>query len=239
MLTESTAVFNLHAGISGQEIVIVWLKLLSLASEQDSTACDGDIGQQQRMTHHGSSRSAHHSTFSSDDVRLMYDRTPCVVLKQGLQHHKPERKNVAWLWQAELMIFWQTNEHLSAGRQDVYEIVWACIWSVHSKCLSLTGVLDSAHVVASTQVQQLLRLFRLAWLGPLQGSVYEVKDKAGNVDMSQVLKVSYSAALLSNIKREWEIGRRLNSLAEPATALNGYMGTGAGIEKDGHFLGTS
>ncbi|KAK9861793.1 hypothetical protein WJX84_005472 [Apatococcus fuscideae] len=71
----------------------------------------------------------------------------------------------------------------------------------------------------------------------MQGGVYEVKDKAGNVDMSQVLKVSYSAALLSNIKREWEIGRRLNSLAEPTAALNGYMGTGAGIEKDGKFLG--
>ena len=72
----------------------------------------------------------------------------------------------------------------------------------------------------------------------LQGGVYEVKDKAGNVDMSQVLKVSYSAALLSNIKREWEIGRRLNSLAEPQHALNGYMGTGAGIQKEnGKFLG--
>lgn len=72
----------------------------------------------------------------------------------------------------------------------------------------------------------------------MQGGVYEVKDKAGNVDMSQVLKVSYSAALLSNIKREWEIGRRLNSLVDPNAALNGYMGTGAGIERDGKFMGT-
>ena len=92
---------------------------------------------------------------------------------------------------------------------------------------------------SSSCFSKVLRLFRLARTGPLQGGVYEVKDKAGNVDMSQVLKVSYSAALLSNIKREWEIGRRLNSLAEPATALNGYMGTGAGVEKDGQFLGTS
>jgi hypothetical protein len=45
-------------------------------------------------------------------------------------------------------------------------------------------------------------------------------------------------ALLVKVRREWEVGRRVNSLLDPAKALPGYMGTGRGVVMaNGHFQG--
>lgn len=45
-------------------------------------------------------------------------------------------------------------------------------------------------------------------------------------------------ALLVKVRREWEVGRRVNSLLNPERAMPGYMGTGRGVVMaNGHFQG--
>lgn len=40
------------------------------------------------------------------------------------------------------------------------------------------------------------------------------------------------------VRREWEVGRRVNSLLDPEKAMPGYMGTGRGVVMaNGHFQG--
>ena len=47
-------------------------------------------------------------------------------------------------------------------------------------------------------------------------------------------------ALLVKVRREWEVGRRVNSLLNPERAMPGYMGTGRGVVMaNGHFQGAS
>ena len=42
------------------------------------------------------------------------------------------------------------------------------------------------------------------------------------------------------VKREWEIGRCIHNIYEPARALPGYMGTGEGVvTENGNFVGAS
>jgi len=44
---------------------------------------------------------------------------------------------------------------------------------------------------------------------------------------------------MTNLEREWRVGRQLALLTEPGEALPGFMGTGAGVvTKSGKFRGT-
>ena len=43
---------------------------------------------------------------------------------------------------------------------------------------------------------------------------------------------------MTNLEREWRVGRQLAPLAEPSLALPGFMGTGPGVvTTSGHFTG--
>lgn len=43
---------------------------------------------------------------------------------------------------------------------------------------------------------------------------------------------------MTNLEREWRVGRQLALLTEPGEALPGFMGTGAGVvTKSGKFRG--
>ncbi|KAK9843419.1 hypothetical protein WJX81_001420 [Elliptochloris bilobata] len=72
----------------------------------------------------------------------------------------------------------------------------------------------------------------------LQGGVYFLVDDNGNKDPKHVLKAKHRYALLVKVRREWEVGRRVNSLLNPERAMPGYMGTGRGVVMaNGHFQG--
>lgn len=44
---------------------------------------------------------------------------------------------------------------------------------------------------------------------------------------------------MTNLEREWRVGRQLALLTEPGAALPGFMGTGAGVvTMSGQFTGT-
>ena len=76
-----------------------------------------------------------------------------------------------------------------------------------------------------------------------QGGIFLLQDGTGNVDTGQVLKVVFKFGIggifgMTNLEREWRVGRQLALLAEPGKALPGFMSTGAAIVTDsGHFRG--
>ena len=45
------------------------------------------------------------------------------------------------------------------------------------------------------------------------------------------MQLVHTHALLAEVEREWEVGMRLNQLAEVDGSLPGFMGVGAGIHK--------
>ncbi|DBA71037.1 TPA: hypothetical protein ACH3X2_011464 [Trebouxia sp. C0005] len=75
----------------------------------------------------------------------------------------------------------------------------------------------------------------------LQGGVFLLQNADGSVDPDQVLKVVFKLGIgglfgMTNLEREWRVGRHLALLTEPGEALPGFMGTGAGIvTKSGKF----
>ena len=77
----------------------------------------------------------------------------------------------------------------------------------------------------------------------VQGGVFLLQDGTGKVDTGQVLKVVFKFGIggifgMTNLEREWRVGRQLALLAEPGKALPGFMRTGAAIVTDsGHFRG--
>lgn len=77
----------------------------------------------------------------------------------------------------------------------------------------------------------------------MQGGVFLLQKADGSVDLDQVLKVVFKFGIggvfgMTNLEREWRVGRHLALLTEPGEALPGFMGTGAGIvTKSGKFRG--
>ena len=68
--------------------------------------------------------------------------------------------------------------------------------------------------------------------------MYNLVDSEGNVDQARVLKCKHPHALLTKIRREWEVGRRVSSLFSPETSLPGYMATGeAVVTEKGSYQG--
>ena len=71
-----------------------------------------------------------------------------------------------------------------------------------------------------------------------------MQDAEGTTDPNQVLKVVFKFGIgglfgMTNLEREWRVGRQLALLTEPGVALPGFMGTGAGvITMSGQFTGT-
>jgi len=76
-----------------------------------------------------------------------------------------------------------------------------------------------------------------------QGGVFLLQDAEGTTDPNHVLKVVFKFGIgglfgMTNLEREWRVGRQLALLTEPGAALPGFMGTGAGvITMSGHFTG--
>ena len=72
----------------------------------------------------------------------------------------------------------------------------------------------------------------------LQAGVYELIRGDGTVDKVKVLKAKHKYALLTKMQREWEVGRRISSLATPERAMPGFMSVGAAVCTDkGNFKG--
>ena len=77
----------------------------------------------------------------------------------------------------------------------------------------------------------------------LQGGVFLLQDNEGNTDPNQVLKAVFKFGIggffgMTNLEREWRVGRQLALLSAPGEALPGFMGTGAGVvTKRGKFRG--
>ena len=77
----------------------------------------------------------------------------------------------------------------------------------------------------------------------VQGGVFLLQDNDGKVDPNQVLKAVFKFGIgglfgMTNLEREWRVGRQLALLTEPGEALPGFMGTGAGVvTKSGKFRG--
>ncbi|KAK9822580.1 hypothetical protein WJX74_006685 [Apatococcus lobatus] len=72
--------------------------------------------------------------------------------------------------------------------------------------------------------------------GGKQGGIYSLHRPNGHPSNS-VLKVMYKQSLanfagMADVEREWEVGRRLNFLAEADGSLPGFMGVGAAIKTD-------
>lgn len=76
-----------------------------------------------------------------------------------------------------------------------------------------------------------------------QGGVFLLQRADGTLDPNQVLKVVFKFGIgglfgMTDLEREWRVGRHLALLTEPGDALPGFMGTGAGIvTKSGKFRG--
>ena len=68
-------------------------------------------------------------------------------------------------------------------------------------------------------------------------------DNEGTPDPNQVLKAVFKFGVggffgMTNLEREWRVGRQLALLSAPGEALPGFMGTGAGVvTKSGKFRG--
>ena len=77
----------------------------------------------------------------------------------------------------------------------------------------------------------------------IQGGIFLLQDAAGRTDPDHVLKVVFKFGIgglfgMTNLEREWRVGRQLALLAEPGRALPGFMGTGAGVvTASGQFRG--
>lgn len=77
----------------------------------------------------------------------------------------------------------------------------------------------------------------------LQGGVFLLQDNNGKTDPNQVLKAVFKFGIggffgMTNLEREWRVGRQLALLSAPGEALPGFMGTGAGVvTKSGKFRG--
>ena len=77
----------------------------------------------------------------------------------------------------------------------------------------------------------------------MQGGVFLLHDGNGKVDHNQVLKAVFKFGIgglfgMTNLEREWRVGRQLALLTDPGEALPGFMGTGPGIvTKSGQFRG--
>ncbi|KAA6416582.1 MAG: hypothetical protein FRX49_13443 [Trebouxia sp. A1-2] len=68
----------------------------------------------------------------------------------------------------------------------------------------------------------------------LQGGVFLLQDAEGRTDPNHVLKVVFKFGIgglfgMTNLEREWRVGRQLALLTEPGAALPGFMGTGAAM----------
>ncbi len=76
-----------------------------------------------------------------------------------------------------------------------------------------------------------------------QGGVFLLHNAEGFTDPNQVLKVVFKFGIgglfgMTNLEREWRVGRQLALLTEPGIALPGFMGTGAGVVTvGGQFTG--
>lgn len=70
-----------------------------------------------------------------------------------------------------------------------------------------------------------------------------LNDNNGKPDPNQVLKAVFKFGIggffgMTNLEREWRVGRQLALLSAPGEALPGFMGTGAGVvTKSGNFRG--
>lgn len=77
----------------------------------------------------------------------------------------------------------------------------------------------------------------------MQGGVFLLQDGNGKVDTNQVLKAIFKFGIgglfgMTNLEREWRVGRQLSLLTDPGEALPGFMGTGSGVvTKSGKFRG--
>lgn len=71
-----------------------------------------------------------------------------------------------------------------------------------------------------------------------------LQDADGHTDPNQVLKVVFKYGIggffgMTNLEREWRVGRQLARIAEPGNALPGFMSTGAGVvTTGGQFRGS-
>ena len=71
-----------------------------------------------------------------------------------------------------------------------------------------------------------------------QAGVYELIRDDGTVDPAKVLKAKHKYALLTKMQREWEVGRRISSLTDPAQSLPGFMSVGPAVcTAKGNFKG--
>ena len=71
-----------------------------------------------------------------------------------------------------------------------------------------------------------------------QAGVYELIRDDGTVDPMKVLKAKHKYALLTKMQREWEVGRRISSLTDPAGSLPGFMSVGPAVcTAKGNFKG--
>lgn len=77
----------------------------------------------------------------------------------------------------------------------------------------------------------------------VQGGVFLLQNAAGKSDPNQVLKAVFKFGIgglfgMTNLEREWRVGRQLSLLTNPGEALPGFMGTGPGVvTKSGKFRG--
>lgn len=73
--------------------------------------------------------------------------------------------------------------------------------------------------------------------------MFLLQDGNGKVDTNQVLKAIFKFGIgglfgMTNLEREWRVGRQLSLLTDPGEALPGFMGTGSGVvTKSGKFRG--
>lgn len=73
--------------------------------------------------------------------------------------------------------------------------------------------------------------------------MFLLQDAEGTTDPNHVLKVVFKYGIgglfgMTNLEREWRVGRQLALLTEPGMALPGFMGTGAGVvTTSGQFTG--
>jgi hypothetical protein len=65
--------------------------------------------------------------------------------------------------------------------------------------------------------------------GGLQGGVYELRDAAGDVSDTKVLKVAHKFALIIDLEREWSTGQILNQLGGDGKPLPGFMAVGRAL----------
>ena len=101
-------------------------------------------------------------------------------------------------------------------------------------------------------MQHLLQHKQGFWCGDLllrastnatQGGVFLLQRADDTVDPDQVLKVVFRFSLgglfgMTDLEREWKVGRHLALLTQSGKGFSGFMSTGAGVvTKSGQFKG--